>query len=189
MRPQEPPFVFKERTKPTDALYYHDAEKGFYYYGYIVDLMLRINETLDFEFTMTEPPDGIYGTLQENGSWNGMISELQEDVRQLGDTGLATRCTVWGHGARYTLHCLGDMGLATRCTVSGTWDSLYAALSRGHGTRYTLHCLGDTGLAIRCTLSGTRGSLYAALSRGHGALYALLVYTLWGHLSHLLTPY
>ena len=38
---------------------------------------------MNFDFVVSEPPDGAYGTMQADGSWNGMVKELIEDVRDL----------------------------------------------------------------------------------------------------------
>ena len=42
--------------------------------------MFKINETMGFDFELYEPPDGAYGTMQNDGSWNGMVNELIQDV-------------------------------------------------------------------------------------------------------------
>ena len=51
-----------------------------YYYGYCIDLIFKINETKGFEFSLVEPPDKAYGTMQADGSWDGMVRELIDDV-------------------------------------------------------------------------------------------------------------
>ncbi len=33
-----------------------------------------------FEFELVEPPDGKYGSMADDGSWDGMILELMKDV-------------------------------------------------------------------------------------------------------------
>ena len=90
---QEPPFVFKSKQIPnwkekfgdvgTEHKYYYDSNSSTYYFGYCIDLLYHINDSLNFDFVLTEPPDGKYGSMQANGSWDGMINELYNDVTKL----------------------------------------------------------------------------------------------------------
>ena len=81
---KEPPFVFRSKTLPEkkeDINYYKNETTGYYYYGYCIDLVYRIKEKMNFEFTLYEPDDLSYGTMQDDGSWNGIVKELLEEVR------------------------------------------------------------------------------------------------------------
>jgi len=94
----DPPFTFKSLELPARVptlenggvlpgephRFYRDEETGYYYYGYCVDLMLKIQSQMvlngkSFAFMIVEPPDGVYGSLQQDGSWTGMVNELLED--------------------------------------------------------------------------------------------------------------
>ena len=35
---------------------------------------------MGFDFELLQPPDNAFGTLQLDGTWNGMINELIKDV-------------------------------------------------------------------------------------------------------------
>ncbi len=74
--------MFKALSPPTEAgiQTYFNSSTGFYYYGYCIDLILQIKENMGFQFTLSEPPDGMYGSMQADGTWNGMIDELKKDV-------------------------------------------------------------------------------------------------------------
>ena len=76
--------MFKESTLPpppnTPENYYYNSTTGLYYFGYCIDLILAINKTMDFEFVLSEPLDGAYGIMKEDGSWNGLVYELMSDV-------------------------------------------------------------------------------------------------------------
>ena len=49
--------------------------------GSFVDLLNLFSETLNFTYTYVPPPDGAWGVLQEDGTWNGMMNMVQnEDV-------------------------------------------------------------------------------------------------------------
>lgn len=46
------------------------------WYGFCIDLLDAIRETVPFEYEIREVEDHAYGSLNENGSWNGMMREL-----------------------------------------------------------------------------------------------------------------
>jgi len=59
----QPPFLlFNETTKK--------------YEGYCADLVEELKKILDFEYELYTPPDGKYGTMDENEQWNGLVAEL-----------------------------------------------------------------------------------------------------------------
>jgi len=60
---QHPPFV----------MYDNKTEK---WEGFCIDLLNAICETVPFEYEIREVEDREYGSLKENGSWNGMMKEL-----------------------------------------------------------------------------------------------------------------
>ncbi|XP_068737794.1 glutamate receptor 2-like isoform X1 [Montipora capricornis] len=47
-----------------------------YYTGYCIDLLNELARTLHFTYEIYVVPDGKYGALTENGTWNGMVGEL-----------------------------------------------------------------------------------------------------------------
>ena len=51
--------------------------------GYSVDLLALIAEKAGFQYELYESPDGSYGRLQENGTMNGMIGEVNRTVGEL----------------------------------------------------------------------------------------------------------
>ena len=81
---QDPPFVFKTRKLPkredVQFEHYYDEDGEWYYYGFCIDLIFKINQTMNFDLTISESSDGAYGTMQDNGSWSGLVSDLMEDV-------------------------------------------------------------------------------------------------------------
>ena len=73
--------MFRTKTLPDKVKhYYFNSTTHTYYYGYCIDLLFSINESMKFDFTLVEPPDGMYGAMQADGSWNGMVNELIQDV-------------------------------------------------------------------------------------------------------------
>ncbi|XP_065556621.1 ionotropic receptor 25a-like isoform X2 [Artemia franciscana] len=46
--------------------------------GFCIDLLKQLQELLGFEYELYESPDGLYGSLSDNGTWNGMIKEIKD---------------------------------------------------------------------------------------------------------------
>lgn len=54
---------------------------------------------MNFNFTLYEVSDNSYGTIQENGTWNGMVNDLIQNVSGKKYAGFSTViCTVAGIG-------------------------------------------------------------------------------------------
>ncbi|XP_076279785.1 ionotropic receptor 25a [Lasioglossum baleicum] len=51
-------------------------EKKNEYYGFCIDLLNEIKDTVVFQYEIRETEDGRYGNLNPNGSWDGMMKEL-----------------------------------------------------------------------------------------------------------------
>ena len=50
------------------------------YTGYCIDLLNELARNLKFTYNIYSTPDGKYGIETENGTWNGMIGELLNEV-------------------------------------------------------------------------------------------------------------
>lgn len=48
------------------------------YSGYCMDLLNELARTLHFTYEIYVVPDGRYGALTDNGTWNGMVGELNQ---------------------------------------------------------------------------------------------------------------
>ena len=51
------------------------------YYGYCIELLNILAEKMDFEYEIYDSPDGAFGNIAEDGSWNGVINELIQKVK------------------------------------------------------------------------------------------------------------
>ena len=70
---QEPPFVIYD---PNSKVYPNDPHNGVYT-GIVVEMMDTLAEELQFEYVMSEPWDGKYGSINdETGEANGMVGQL-----------------------------------------------------------------------------------------------------------------
>ncbi|XP_043285747.1 ionotropic receptor 25a-like [Venturia canescens] len=63
---EKPPFVM------------YDSEK-LEWQGYCLDLMTYLSGMLNFTYDIEATPDGQFGIMDDNGTWDGMIRELQDD--------------------------------------------------------------------------------------------------------------
>ena len=43
-----------------------------------------LKQILNFTYTLDLSPDGQFGSLHENGSWNGMVRSLKDDIFDIG---------------------------------------------------------------------------------------------------------
>ncbi|CAK1585204.1 unnamed protein product [Parnassius mnemosyne] len=74
---EQHPFIIRDDTAP----------KGFK--GYCIDLIEEIRKIVKFDYEITLSPDGNFGTMDENGNWNGIIKELMEKRADIGLTSLS----------------------------------------------------------------------------------------------------
>ena len=71
---QEPPFIIYD---PNITM--REAHNG-PYTGFVVDMMEWLSGDLQFNYTMSEPPDLKYGSVNESGIGNGMVGQLMNCV-------------------------------------------------------------------------------------------------------------
>ena len=64
--------------------------------GMYAEVFFALQYILNFTFTVTKPPDGQWGGLQSDGTWTGMIRELQDERADIGNTdkGLSNTCII-----------------------------------------------------------------------------------------------
>ena len=67
---QDAPFVMKVKNE----------DGSLSYEGYCIDLLNELARNLKFTYEIYTVPDGKYGGLTENGSWNGMVGEIVKEV-------------------------------------------------------------------------------------------------------------
>ena len=52
--------------------------------GMYADLFHALQSVLNFTYVLKESPDGQWGVLKSDGTWTGMIRELQEQRTDIG---------------------------------------------------------------------------------------------------------
>ena len=67
---QDAPFIIKEK----------DEDGSVSYKGYCIDLLKELAKDLKFTYEVYPSPDGLYGAVTENGTWNGLIAEIINEV-------------------------------------------------------------------------------------------------------------
>uniref|UniRef100_A0A1I8I359 Glutamate receptor n=1 Tax=Macrostomum lignano TaxID=282301 RepID=A0A1I8I359_9PLAT len=60
--------------------------------GYSVEMLQGIAERMNFDYRLVEQPDGAYGVMLANGSWNGMMGALERGSSTQFNPGFPTRC-------------------------------------------------------------------------------------------------
>ena len=53
--------------------------------GMFPEVFFTLQDVLNFTFVVTKPPDGQWGAIQSDGTWSGMVRELQEDRADIGN--------------------------------------------------------------------------------------------------------
>ena len=67
MKLQEQPYVIYGKQDSTDAIKL---------YGFLPELWESFQTLTNFTYSLQTPPDGKFGGLSENGTWNGVIGEI-----------------------------------------------------------------------------------------------------------------
>ena len=52
--------------------------------GIFVDIFKELSNLLNFSYITTVPPDGKYGALKDDGTWSGMVGQLDTKMVDLG---------------------------------------------------------------------------------------------------------
>ena len=53
--------------------------------GMFSEIFFALQDILNFTYVLKKPPDGQYGSLRTDGTWTGMIRELQEQRADIGN--------------------------------------------------------------------------------------------------------
>ncbi|XP_043589504.1 ionotropic receptor 25a [Bombus pyrosoma] len=110
-----PPFVMYNEVNGT-------------YYGFCIDLLDEIKDTVGFQYEIRETEDKRYGSLNPNGSWNGMMREL---IDKRADIALGS---VWVTAERervvdFTVPYYDLVGLSIMMLKTKTTSSLFKFLT------------------------------------------------------------
>ena len=68
----------------TELIPINEAGDEYEFEGLAADFFYNLQSILNFTSTITKPADGAWGSLQTDGSWNGMIGELHTQKADLG---------------------------------------------------------------------------------------------------------
>ena len=61
-------------------------------YGRGIDILIQLSKMLNFKFSLFKRFDENWGSIDENGNWNGMISNLMSSEADIVVTGLTMCC-------------------------------------------------------------------------------------------------
>ncbi len=45
------------------------------YWGYEIDMLQTVSKALNFDYTIVNPPDGLWGNIKSDGTWSGLVWE------------------------------------------------------------------------------------------------------------------
>ena len=68
----------------TELIPINEAGDEYEFEGLAADFFYNLQSILNFTYTIMKPADGAWGSLQTDGSWNGMIGELHTQKADLG---------------------------------------------------------------------------------------------------------
>ena len=51
--------------------------------GFTIDLLQRVSKDLQFKYNIIVSPGNLYGQLDKNGDWNGMVGAIKAKVSEL----------------------------------------------------------------------------------------------------------
>ncbi|XP_070554380.1 glutamate receptor ionotropic, kainate 3-like isoform X2 [Ptychodera flava] len=71
----EEPFIMERHNADEKGLTGADR-----YEGYCIDMLYALSEMMDFKFELELVKDGKFGSMDENGEWNGLVRELQDNA-------------------------------------------------------------------------------------------------------------
>ena len=60
------------------------TDNGIVMRGMFVDVLEELSRLLNFSYSTTFPPDGEWGALKDDGTWSGMVEQLQSKTVDLG---------------------------------------------------------------------------------------------------------
>ena len=78
MSGSRPGIMASDRKRVGNESEHHDHTGTAGYEGYCIDLLEYLSEELGFSYDLTVVPDGKYGSQLADGTWNGMIGELEK---------------------------------------------------------------------------------------------------------------
>ncbi|CAH0399704.1 unnamed protein product [Chilo suppressalis] len=81
--------VYRVVTVEQDPFIIRDDEAPKGFKGYCIDLIEEIRQIVKFDYEIVLSPDNNFGTMDENGNWNGIIKELIEKRADIGLTSMS----------------------------------------------------------------------------------------------------
>ena len=68
-----------------------------FYGGIFAEVFKELARSLNFSFTVTKPSDGEWGSLKDDGTWSGMVGQLQTKQVDFGMYGRLCNCALAIH--------------------------------------------------------------------------------------------
>ena len=52
--------------------------------GMFVEVFKDLSQLLNFSYTVTSPPDNEWGAMKDDGTWSGMVGQLEAKIVDIG---------------------------------------------------------------------------------------------------------
>ena len=69
--------VIADALHPNDE-YYSQFSKFQNYWGYEIEMIKTVAQSLNFTYELENPIDEMWGNIEPDGSWNGMINQVSK---------------------------------------------------------------------------------------------------------------
>ena len=64
---------------PESDLDYSESNKYKNFWGYEIDMMNNMAKLLNFTYVIENSPDGLWGGIEPDGNWNGLVYHVSQD--------------------------------------------------------------------------------------------------------------
>ena len=64
---------------PESDLDYSESNKYRNFWGYEIDMMNNMAKVLNFTYAIENSPDGLWGGIEPDGNWNGLVYHVSQD--------------------------------------------------------------------------------------------------------------
>ena len=61
--------------------------------GLFADVWFNLQYIMNFTYYLSKPPDGEWGAIQSDGTWSGMVNELQQQRADMGNIKMIYKAT------------------------------------------------------------------------------------------------
>ena len=72
------------RSMPYVGLTQNENGETLHHNGIFVEVFKELSDLLNFSYTVTSPTDGEWGRMKDDGTWSGMVGQLETKIVDIG---------------------------------------------------------------------------------------------------------